>query len=69
LFLKQASKDMEMTMEHTNLFALTQSWLAKNTDFAGLLGKFAHGNISTLEEDVLKCSNVVGDIIKFYYHK
>lgn len=68
-FLKKARTEMEMIQETTNLFALTQGWLSKNTDIDGLLGKYAHANIGIIEGDIIKSSEVVGDIIKFYFKK
>lgn len=68
-FLKQAGTEMVLKQDEINFFALTQGWLAKNSDIEGLLGKFAHGNLLTIEDDILESSKVIADIIKFYFRK
>ncbi|WP_281336326.1 hypothetical protein [Flavobacterium eburneipallidum] len=68
-FLKQAGTDMILEQNEINFFSLTKSWLAKNSDIEGLLGKFAHGNLLTIENDILESSKVIADIIKFYFSK
>lgn len=68
-FLKQAGSEMVLKQDEINYFSLTQSWLAKNSDIEGLLGKFAHGSLLTIENDVLESSKVIADVIKFYFGK
>lgn len=68
-FLKQAGQEMILKQDEINFFALTQGWLTKNSDIEGLLGKFAHGNLLTIEDDILESSKVIADIIKFYFGK
>lgn len=68
-FLKQAKKDMKLAQESKNFLSLTGSWLENNTNIEALLGKYAHGNIITTKSDILTCSNVIGDVLMYYFKR
>jgi hypothetical protein len=68
-FLKQAKQDMALNQASINYLSLTTSWLNGDNSIEALLGKYAHGNIATNKEDVLKSSKLIGEILKFYFSK
>ncbi len=70
-FLKDAKKDMKSPNKkpQQNFLSLTSSWLSGSTNLDGILGKFAHGNITPSEHDILEQSKIIGDILEFYFKK
>ncbi len=68
-FLKVARGEMVSSKKTTNFFSLTDGWLNKEKNIAGILSKYAHGNILTNRTDILLNSQVIGDILEFYFGK
>ncbi len=70
-FLKDAKKEMKSpnNKPQQNFLSLTSSWLSGNTNLDGILGKFAHGNITPSEHDILEHSKIIADILEFYFKK
>lgn len=66
-FLKEAKVNMKK--QDVNYLALTNDWLSDEIKLEGLMGKYAHGNITVSRLDVLKNSIVVGEILEFYFKK
>lgn len=70
-FLKDTFKAMNEPSKKPseNFFALTSTWLSGKINMDALLGKFAHGNITPNEQDVLQQSEIIGDILEFHFKK
>jgi hypothetical protein len=70
-FLKDTSKSMNDPVKKpaVNFLALTSTWLSGKMNMDAILGKFAHGNITPSEQDVLQQSEIIGDILEFHFKK
>lgn len=66
-FIKLAKT--HLSQADKNLISLTSDWLTDKDNFATLLDKYAHGNITPTREDILKKSKIVADILEFYFRK
>lgn len=66
-FVKRAKK--EMAQETLNLSVITQNWLSANENIEGLLGKYAHGEITYDKDNILQLSYCVADILEYYFSK
>lgn len=66
-FLKIARE--AMNQKSNNFVSLTGDWISKNHNLDGLLAKYAHGNITFNKVDVIKNSNIIADILDFYFKK
>lgn len=60
---KPAFKDNGLVSE-LNVSSLAADWLDSNYNLEGILGKWAHGSMTSTLDDVLKASNLVGEIIR-----
>lgn len=67
-FLKIAKKELK-NQEDINYLSLTNDWLSDKFNIDGILAKYAHGNINTSNDDILKMSAVIADILELYFKK
>lgn len=68
-FLKIAKKEMSLEQASKNYLSLTSNWLDGGENLEGILAKFAHGNITTTKDGVLKSSRIIGEILEYYFKK
>ena len=69
-FLKLIKKQFKDKKQKgiTNYLALSD-WLSSTYNFEGLLGKYAHGDIEFRQQDVLKNSLIIADILELYFKR
>lgn len=68
-FLKQAKKEMSLEKESKNFLSLTTDWLDGSNNLEALLAKYAHGNITTSKDGILKSSYIIGEVLEHYFKK
>lgn len=68
-FLKMAKKEMSLDQESKNYLSLTSDWLDGSNNLEGMLAKYAHGNIATSRDGILKGSFIIGEVLEFYFKK
>lgn len=68
-FLKQAKKEMTLKQEEINLLSLTKEWLDGNDNLEGILAKYAHGNLPVNKDSIIKHSQIIGEILEYYFKK
>ena len=68
-FLKKAKKEMSLEKESQNYLSLTTDWLDGSNNLEGMLAKYAHGNITTSLDGVLKNSLIIGEVLEYYFKK
>ena len=68
-FLKKAKTEMNITKQSKTFLSLTNSWLDDKMNIDGILGKYAHGNITIDKGNVINLSKIAGDILEFYFKK
>lgn len=68
-FLKIAKKEMSLEKDSVNYLSLTSNWLDGGHNLEGILAKYAHGNILVSQDEVLKSSFIIGEIIEHYFKK
>ena len=66
-FLKMARKDM--TKFNINFLSITQNWIDEKVNMEAILAKYAHGSMPVDKGNILKQSEIVGDILEFYFSK
>jgi len=68
-FLKTAKKEMSLEQESKNYLSLTTDWLDGSNNLEGMLAKYAHGNITTSIDGILKASFIIGEVLEYYFKK
>lgn len=68
-FLKLAKKEMSLKQESKNYLSLITDWLDGGSKLEALLAKYAHGNITTSKDGVLKSSFIIGEVLEHYFKK
>ncbi len=68
-FLKVAKKEMSLEQESKNHLSLTTDWLDGSNNLEGMLAKYAHGNITTSRDGILKNSFIIGEVLEHYFKK
>jgi len=66
-FLKEAKKNLNKQQE--NSLVLNNEWLSDQRNLDAVLGKYAHGNITCKQGDILKDSIIIADILEHYFKK
>jgi hypothetical protein len=66
-FLKEAKKCLNKQKE--NSLTLNNEWLSNQRNLDAVLGKYAHGNITYKQGDILKDSIIIADILEYYFKK
>ncbi len=67
-FLKKAKE--EMSKSNKNFLSInTLSWINENEKIDAILAKYAHGNMPVDNGNILKQSEIVGNILEFYFDK
>jgi hypothetical protein len=68
-FLKIAKNEMSLDQESKNYLSLTTDWLDGGNNLEGMLAKYAHGNIITSRDGILKASFIIGEILEYYFKR
>lgn len=70
-FLKLAKLEFKNTNneKHVNYLSLTTDWLSGKYNVEGVLHNWAHGKLPTNKSEVLKTSQIVGDILTIFFSK
>ncbi|GAA4021633.1 hypothetical protein GCM10022386_00750 [Flavobacterium cheonhonense] len=68
-FLKIAKKEMSLEKESKNFLSLTTDWLDGSNNLEAILAKYAHGNITTSKDGILKSSFIIGEVLEHYFKK
>ncbi len=68
-FLKKAKKEMSLEKESKNYLSLTTDWLDGSNNLEGMLAKYAHGNITTSRDGILKNSFIIGEVLEYYFNR
>jgi len=68
-FLKTAKKEMSLEKEFKNYLSLTSDWLDGSNNLEGMLAKYAHGNITTSRDGILKNSFIIGEVLEYYFKR
>ena len=66
-FLKEAKEQLNKQKE--NSLTLNNEWLSNQRNLDAVLGKYAHGNITYRQGDILKDSIIIADILEYYFKK
>lgn len=66
-FLKEAKKNLNKQKE--NSLVLNNEWLSNQRNLDAVLSKYAHGNIVYKQNDILKDSVIIADILEYYFKK
>jgi hypothetical protein len=66
-FLKIAK--VNMRKENNNYLSLTEEWLDGRNNLEGMLGKYAHGNITVSQDGILKTSFILAEILEQFFKK
>ena len=66
-FLKQAKKSMSKS--NINFLSITQNWIDEKVNMEAILAKYAHGSVPVDEGNILEQSEIVGDILEFYFSR
>lgn len=68
-FLKLAKREMRLEQEYKNYLSLTTDWLDGSNNLEGMLAKYAHGNITTSLDSLLKNSFIIGEVLEYYFKR
>ena len=66
-FLKQAKKSMSKS--NINFLSITQNWIDEKVNMEAILAKYAHGSMPVDKGNILKQSEIVGQILEFYFSR
>ncbi len=66
-FLKEVKSKLREESNYKNLGTLTLSWLVNQENFENILDHYAHDSVVYMENDILKLSKFIGEILERFF--
>ncbi|PIN89546.1 hypothetical protein COU57_06130 [Candidatus Pacearchaeota archaeon CG10_big_fil_rev_8_21_14_0_10_32_14] len=66
-FLKEIKQKFRDDAKYKNLSTLTLSWVISDTNFENIIDHYAHDSIIYTQNDILKISKIIGEILECFF--